>query len=308
MNLKKLVILSAALFIVFAAFAQQRLVEDVVYLKNGSVIRGLIVEEVPAVSLKIMTADRSVFVFKLDEIERIEHVYDFRPVHPHRLGLGIEGGLGSSGADSGPEPLSAWAMGVEYSYAGSLRNNEVSNIHGLYGLIGYHVNPQVTTSLGFGVEDLQYINWIPLFADFNLKVRPAQSSPYFYGRMGINIPTAQEEYYNDYDAGMLAGMGFGFRLPLSPAINFNASIGYRYQYVGYRSYVYPEPYPYPKPLPGIETGGGEVNTGTDPGNQSGTIEPPYPYPDPNTWPPIYWEPVKIKSHGHYITFTFGVSF
>jgi len=45
--------------------------QDVVYLKNGSIIRGVIIEQVPNKSIKIETADRSVFVFQMDEIEKI---------------------------------------------------------------------------------------------------------------------------------------------------------------------------------------------------------------------------------------------
>jgi hypothetical protein len=44
---------------------------DVVYLKNGSIIRGVIVEQVPNQSLKIKTFDKNVFVYKYDEIEKI---------------------------------------------------------------------------------------------------------------------------------------------------------------------------------------------------------------------------------------------
>lgn len=44
---------------------------DVVTLKNGSVIRGEIVEQIPGESLKIRTRDGSVFVYKIDEVERI---------------------------------------------------------------------------------------------------------------------------------------------------------------------------------------------------------------------------------------------
>ena len=50
-------------------FAQERV--DVVYLKNGSVVRGTIVEQVPNESIKIETADGSVFVFKMSEVEKI---------------------------------------------------------------------------------------------------------------------------------------------------------------------------------------------------------------------------------------------
>ncbi len=45
--------------------------EDVVYLKNGSVIRGMVIEQIPMQQLKIQTKDGSVFVFKMDEIDKI---------------------------------------------------------------------------------------------------------------------------------------------------------------------------------------------------------------------------------------------
>jgi len=45
--------------------------QDVVYLKNGSIIRGLIIEQVPNVSIKIQTSDGSVFFYKMEEIEKI---------------------------------------------------------------------------------------------------------------------------------------------------------------------------------------------------------------------------------------------
>lgn len=45
--------------------------EDVVYLKNGSVIRGMIVSQVPNRELTIETADGNRFVFAFDEISRI---------------------------------------------------------------------------------------------------------------------------------------------------------------------------------------------------------------------------------------------
>jgi hypothetical protein len=44
---------------------------DVVYLKNGSIIKGMIIEQVPNVSLKIQTRDESVFVYKMDEVQKM---------------------------------------------------------------------------------------------------------------------------------------------------------------------------------------------------------------------------------------------
>ena len=44
---------------------------DVVELKNGSVLRGTITEQVPNESLKLKTADGSLIVYRMDEVARI---------------------------------------------------------------------------------------------------------------------------------------------------------------------------------------------------------------------------------------------
>ena len=44
---------------------------DVVYLKNGSILKGLILEQTPNVSLKIQTNGGSIFIYKMEEIEKI---------------------------------------------------------------------------------------------------------------------------------------------------------------------------------------------------------------------------------------------
>ena len=49
----------------------QNYVEDVVYLKNGSIIHGLILELITNQSIKIQTKDNSILVFKMEEIEKL---------------------------------------------------------------------------------------------------------------------------------------------------------------------------------------------------------------------------------------------
>lgn len=64
--MKNLFLLITALLLTFAVYSQNIQYEDVVYLKNGSIIRGMIVEQIPNQTLKIKTADRNVFVFEFD--------------------------------------------------------------------------------------------------------------------------------------------------------------------------------------------------------------------------------------------------
>lgn len=55
----------------FSVNAQSENMEDVVYLKNGSIIRGIIVEQIPNESLKVKTKDGSVFVYKMTEVDKL---------------------------------------------------------------------------------------------------------------------------------------------------------------------------------------------------------------------------------------------
>ena len=82
-----LIAVAFGLAISSASFAQT--VVDVVYLKNGSVIRGTIVEQVPGESLKVQTADGSIFVYALDEVEKmtkeqIEVEMNAEPTQPRK--------------------------------------------------------------------------------------------------------------------------------------------------------------------------------------------------------------------------------
>ena len=51
-------------------YAQGEL-QEVVYLKNGSIIRGTIIEQQPNKLIKIQTNDGNVFVYNIDEVDKI---------------------------------------------------------------------------------------------------------------------------------------------------------------------------------------------------------------------------------------------
>jgi hypothetical protein len=68
--------------IVVSAFSQNAL-EDVVYLKNGSVIRGQIREQKTGKSLKIEITGGSIFVLRQDEIDSIRKEKAWQPLFIH---------------------------------------------------------------------------------------------------------------------------------------------------------------------------------------------------------------------------------
>ena len=56
---------------IYSLFLNAQNSVNVIHLKNGSMIKGVIIEQIPNESLKLRTYDGSIFVFKADEIEKI---------------------------------------------------------------------------------------------------------------------------------------------------------------------------------------------------------------------------------------------
>ncbi len=74
---KRAMVLKLALGVILVLFysvpsaSAQEPMQDVVYLKNGSIIRGQIIELVPNISIKIQTSDGSIFVYEMEEVLKI---------------------------------------------------------------------------------------------------------------------------------------------------------------------------------------------------------------------------------------------
>ena len=71
----------AFLFVIGGVKTTEAQYIEQVHLKNGSIIRGIITEQVPGVNMKIQTADGSIFVYNYDEIEKISK--DFNATQPN---------------------------------------------------------------------------------------------------------------------------------------------------------------------------------------------------------------------------------
>lgn len=69
-TMKKIFISILLISLSLSTFSQSNY-RDIVHLKNGSVIKGIIIEQVPNKQIKIETADGSVFVYNMNEIEKM---------------------------------------------------------------------------------------------------------------------------------------------------------------------------------------------------------------------------------------------
>ncbi len=71
--MKKVILIFLVIFTVpFIVFAQQEAYKGVVELKNGSIIKGTIIEQIPNQQIKIQTADGNVFVYQMDEVSKLK--------------------------------------------------------------------------------------------------------------------------------------------------------------------------------------------------------------------------------------------
>ncbi len=69
--MKKIFLSTIVLFLMSLSVSAQNYKRDIVYLKNGSIIKGDIVEQVPNKTLTIKTIDGSSFVYSFEEILKI---------------------------------------------------------------------------------------------------------------------------------------------------------------------------------------------------------------------------------------------
>jgi len=170
------------------AFAQANM-QDVVYLKNGSIIRGSIIEQVPGRALKIETADKNLFVFEFDEIEKIKK--EENPNTPKET---------PKETPKPAAPKTGYRLnGFSFSARLVGLTDFKEGMAGLQTSYGYQFNPHVSTTLGFGgwFDDVSIA--MPLFVMLRLNALKSAVTPTFTLEAGYApIFLAYTNTYYDY--------------------------------------------------------------------------------------------------------------
>ena len=137
--MKKFLFLFAALALSVGSVAQN--LQETVYLKNGSIIRGIIIEQVPAQSLKIRTKDGNIFVFAMSDVEKIskENVSDRHFRSNRRM---------THSRWSGPEI--GYRGFVDLNWTAGVGTTSGVDCIGLLTSHGYQINPYIYTGIGIG--------------------------------------------------------------------------------------------------------------------------------------------------------------
>ena len=212
------------------SFGQNNL-EDVVYLKNGEIVRGKIIQNVPDQSLRIQTKDRKVVVIKHDEIEKMtrENILE-----DHSSNISKTSKFKKKGFINLTE--------VNYNIGTGEVKSEHSNINndrrsfGFRIVNGYQFNENLSLGLGIGIEGLEDETLLPITIDFRVSASDGKVSPVFILNGGTGIGA------NDDFGKLVINPQIGIRVYLSKNVAYLLNFGYKWQQV--EATIYKGFYPY----------------------------------------------------------------
>lgn len=197
--MKKFLLFFAFLMFVCAGYAQNY--QEVVYLKNGSVIRGTVIEQAPGAYIKVQTSDGSVFAYNYSDVEKI--VKDSTVAKSNRSNSGLR--LGYKGF-------------VDMGYSVSVDDYSVDRIE-FSTTHGVQINKYIFAGAGVGVNyfyDAEVVG-VPIYAAARYTALDTRITPFVDARVGYAVGDVE---------GLYASLNIGCRFRMGNKSAFNASIGY----------------------------------------------------------------------------------
>lgn len=197
---------------------------DVIYLKDGSMIRGTILESIAGSHLRIRTEEGEVRQYDLKEVARtkmngkgvLSPAKNIGYAHSSSLGLMVGGG---------------------YMFEA---NPSFQTVNGI------HFGGRWVVGIGTGLESVRGIPLLPLFAEGRFHPLKGAVSPFVsaQGGYGISLDEGDDNYYYDFyptsgntsRGGPMAGGEVGVRFLGASRLGFTIAAGYRYQQVR-RDYI-----------------------------------------------------------------------
>ncbi|MCL1937752.1 MAG: hypothetical protein FWF52_05070 [Candidatus Azobacteroides sp.] len=195
--------------------------EDIIYLKNGSIIRGTIVEQIPNKSIRIETAEGNILAYQMNDIGKIGKAGKETPRKNYRS-------TQSSGLKPGYKGI------IDVGYYFGVGNVKLDRLN-LNIINGYQLNPYISLGIGTGVHyyiDDQSI-LIPFFADFRANFINGAVSPYLSFDIGYSF-NAKDNFRG---AGIMLNPTLGVSYKFADGGEMHAGFGYQRQSVQFHSVV-----------------------------------------------------------------------
>jgi len=212
--IKKCLLVFLFLLTVKTVFSQAK--EDVLYLKNQNVVRGVIIEKNDS-TLKIRTADGSMYNYKRNEIDSITREKLYNNFMYKQSGFSNYTELGA---------LIAGKTTIEGVTTAAFSFQTVN---------GYKFNQFAMLGAGVGADLYATQTIIPVFGTFRGDINHNGSAIPFYfvdAGYGVNI-TQKSANADNFKGGFLYAAGLGLKIPFNKTAGFLLSLGYRYQKTSY---------------------------------------------------------------------------
>ena len=217
--MRKLLLLLTLLLSISTYVAAQNYTE-VVYLKNGSVIKGVIIEQVPNVSLKIKTGDGSLIICQMNDVEKI--IKEERYTRDYRTDI--------DNRKAARNTLKGYKGFVDFGYIVDLSDYDANKVE-ISTSHGYQFNNYFY--LGGGVAADFYTDAdliaVPIFVDFRANFINKKVTPFADIKTGYSVGDVEGLYVS-------TGIGVRFSLKGKKALNLKLEYNYQqydYYYSGY---------------------------------------------------------------------------
>ncbi len=206
--------LLCAFLSMFCILLNAQELQEVIYLNNGSVIRGIIIEQVPNNFVKIQTTDGNIFVYGMKDVLKITKE-PYAKVDRDNSNTSIREKGYRGFIDGG------YTFGV-----GDFADNRIdfSTSH------GYQFNPYLFAGLGLGAQyyfDNKKFE-MPLFAHFRGEFLKGAATPFIDFKVGYTVLDATGFYMNP---------SVGCRFAINKNLGLNFHFGYSMQIFSYSLYI-----------------------------------------------------------------------
>ena len=191
-----------------------------VFLKNGSVIKGFYKELYPSDSLRMETIDGGVLVCAFSDIERIAK---------ERTKIYV---VNTQNADMLPPRIwrpKGYIGSIEYERDFNSSDSRIIT-SAMFTVHGYQFNPYIFLGIGIGFQQMEYETdgvklsftktTVPLFADAKIHLLKTRIAPFVEGRLGYCVSGFKGLYFNP-----TVGVSFG----ISPRTGGLLAFGYSFQ-------------------------------------------------------------------------------
>lgn len=206
--------------VAFSQLLAQPRQDDVVYLNNGTFLRGTVIDLVPEKTVKILLNGKDTLEISMFEVKEIR-----KENTPERLHY--EDGNKAWGFTNITELV--FGFGYSEGINEAVNPAQQQGMVGLSMFNGVTITPYIQLGLGTGLEFWRNRGFLPIYLDLRTNLLKSTETPLFYVSAGYSAGWMTGEEGLGL-GGAMAGIGAGAKFRIN-RLTMVASLGYRFQQV-----------------------------------------------------------------------------